>query len=38
LRGRPIGKLLLQPTNCNTAAGIFLPPAYRALAIPTPSS
>ena len=28
LRGRPIGKLLLQPTNCNTAAGIFLPLAY----------
>lgn len=28
LRGRPIGKLLLQPTNCDTAAGIFLPLAY----------
>ncbi len=28
LRGRPIGKLLLQPTNCDTAAGIFLPVAY----------
>jgi mannose-1-phosphate guanylyltransferase len=28
LRGLPIGKLLLQPTNCDTAAGIFLPLAY----------
>ncbi|HSA61975.1 MAG TPA: sugar phosphate nucleotidyltransferase [Nitrospiraceae bacterium] len=28
LRERPIGKLLLQPTNCDTAAGIFLPLAY----------
>jgi mannose-1-phosphate guanylyltransferase len=28
LRGQPIGKLLLQPTNCDTAAGIFLPLAY----------
>jgi mannose-1-phosphate guanylyltransferase len=36
LRGRPIGKLFLQPTNCDTAAGIFLP--ICALAIPTPPS
>ena len=28
LRGRPIGKLFLQPANCDTAAGIFLPLAY----------
>jgi hypothetical protein len=28
LRGLPIGKLSLQPTNCDTAAGIFLPLAY----------
>jgi mannose-1-phosphate guanylyltransferase len=28
LRGLPIGKLFLQPTNCDTAAGIFLPLAY----------
>ena len=28
LRGRPIRKLFLQPTNCDTAAGIFLPLAY----------
>ena len=28
LSGRPIGKLLLQPANRDTAAGIFLPLAY----------
>jgi mannose-1-phosphate guanylyltransferase len=28
LRGRPIGKLLWQPANRDTAAGIFLPLAY----------
>ena len=38
LRGRPIGKLLLQPTNCNTAAGIFLPLAYLRARDPPPSS
>lgn len=28
LRGRPIGKLLLQPANRDTAAGVFLPLSY----------
>lgn len=28
LRGRPIGKLLLQPVNRDTAAGVFLPLSY----------
>lgn len=28
LRNRPVARLLLQPTNCDTGAGIFLPLSY----------